>query len=60
MTKHLSINLKRPKVLLCFDYQNDITNEEENLMFTSEPKFFSIGTINLPLDDVNVVVINTI
>jgi hypothetical protein len=30
------------------------------MMFTSEPELFSIDTINLPLDDVNVVVVNTI
>jgi hypothetical protein len=29
MTKHLGTNLKRPKVLLCFDYENGITYEEE-------------------------------
>jgi hypothetical protein len=29
VTKHLSTNLKRPKVLLCFNYQNGITNEEK-------------------------------
>jgi len=55
MTKHLGTNLKRPKVLLCFDYQNDITNEEY-LMFTSEPELFSIGTISLILEPINLVV----
>jgi hypothetical protein len=40
VTKHLGINLKRPEVLLCFDYQNGITDEKENLMFTNEPKLF--------------------
>jgi hypothetical protein len=59
MTKHLGTNLKRPKVLLCFDYQNGITNEEY-LMFISEPELFSIGTISLPLKPINLVVINTI
>jgi hypothetical protein len=32
----MGINLKRPKVLLCFDYQNGITNEEKDMMFTNE------------------------
>jgi hypothetical protein len=59
MTKHLGTNLKRPKVLLCFDYQNDITNEKY-LMFTSELELFSIGTISLPLEPINLVVVNTI
>jgi hypothetical protein len=49
MTKHMGTNLKRPKVLLCFDYQNDITNEEKDLMFASELELFSIATIKMPL-----------
>ncbi len=28
VTKHLGTNLKRPKFLLCFDYENDIINKE--------------------------------
>ncbi len=35
---------------MCFDYQNGIINEEEDLMFANEPKLFSIGTISLPLE----------
>jgi hypothetical protein len=35
-------------VLLCYNYQNGITNEEEDIIFATEPKLFSIGTINLP------------
>jgi len=34
--------------------------EEENLMFASEHELFSIGIISLPLNVVNVVVINII
>jgi hypothetical protein len=35
MIKHLGTYLKRPKVLLCFDYYNGITYEDKDLMFTS-------------------------
>ncbi len=35
-------------MLLCYDYQNGITNEEKDIIFATKPKFFSIGTINLP------------
>ncbi len=28
-TKHLEGEVRRPKVLLCYNYQNGITNEEE-------------------------------
>jgi len=34
-------------VLLCYDYQNGIINEED-IMFAIEPKLFSIGIISLP------------
>jgi hypothetical protein len=34
-------------MLLCYDYQNGITNEEEDIIFTTKPKLFSIGIISL-------------
>ncbi len=34
-------------MLLCYDYQNDITNEEEDIIFVTELLLFSIGIINL-------------
>jgi hypothetical protein len=40
--------VKKPKVLLCYNYQNGIIDEEEDIIFVIEPKLFSIGTINLP------------
>jgi hypothetical protein len=52
--------LKRLEVLLCFDYQNGITNEEEDMMFANEPKLFSIVIISIPLKTLEIVVINTI
>ncbi len=39
--------VRRPKMLLCYDYQNGITDEEKNIIFALEPKLFSIGTISL-------------
>ncbi len=60
MIKHLGTSLKRPQVLLCFDYQNDITNEEKDLMFTNEPELISISTINFPLKTMEIVVVNKI
>jgi hypothetical protein len=35
-------------MLLCYDYQNGITNEEQDIMFVIEPKLFSTWTISLP------------
>jgi hypothetical protein len=58
VTNHLGSNVKRPKVLLCFDYYNDITNDEKDLMFIDEPKLFSIGTINLLLEALTSFVVN--
>jgi hypothetical protein len=34
-------------VLLCYDYQKAIIDEEENIIFAIEPKLFSIRIINL-------------
>jgi hypothetical protein len=34
-------------VLLCYNYQNGITDEEEDIIFVTKPKIFSIGTISL-------------
>ncbi len=39
--------MKRLKVLLCYDFQNDNTYEKKDVMFIVEPKLFSIGTISL-------------
>ncbi len=35
-------------MLLCYNYQNGITDEEEDIIFATKPKLFSIGIINLP------------
>jgi len=43
--KYLGAKVKIPQMLLCYNYQNGITNEEEDIIL--EPKLFSIGTINL-------------
>jgi hypothetical protein len=34
-------------VFLCYNYQNGITDEKEDIIFVIEPKLFSIGTISL-------------
>jgi len=60
MIKHLGINLKKLKILLCIDYHNGIIDEEEDLMLTNELELFSIGTISLSLETLNIVVINTV
>ncbi len=35
-------------MLLWYDYQNGIIDEEENIIFATKPKLFSIRIINLP------------
>ncbi len=47
VTKHLGSEVKRPKVLLCHIYQNGIIDEEKIIIFLTEAKLFSKGTINL-------------
>jgi len=39
--------VRRPKVLLCYNYQNGIIDEED-IMFVIELKLFLIGMISLP------------
>ncbi len=40
--------VRRPKMLLWYDYHNGIIDEEEDIIFVIKPKLFSIGTICLP------------
>ncbi len=37
VTKHLGGEIGRLEVFLCYDYQNGITNEEENIIFITKP-----------------------
>ncbi len=46
-TKHLGTEVRKQKMLLCYDYKNGITYEEENIIFALELELFSIGTISL-------------
>jgi hypothetical protein len=39
--------VRRPKMLLFYDYQNGIMYEEKDIIFVIKPKLFSIGIINL-------------
>jgi hypothetical protein len=45
--KHLGGEVRKPIMLPCYDYQNGITNEEEDIIFATKPKLFSVGTTNL-------------
>jgi len=36
ITKHLGGEKRKPKVLLCYDFQNGITNEEEDIIFATK------------------------
>ncbi len=47
VTKHMGGDVRRQVLLLCYNYQNGITSEEENIMFATKLELFSIGTINL-------------
>ncbi len=46
ITKHLGGEVRKPKMLMCYDYHNGIINEEEYIIFSIKPKLFSIGTIS--------------
>jgi hypothetical protein len=52
-------NVKKPKMLLCYGFQNNITNEKEDVMFVIKLELFSIGTISLLENVVPLYIINT-
>jgi len=43
----LGVKTRRPPVLVCYDLMEGLTYEEEDLVFETKPKLFSIGTITL-------------
>jgi hypothetical protein len=47
ITKHLDNNSKWPKVFLCYDFVNWVTNEEEHVFLKANLDLFTIGTITL-------------
>ncbi len=47
ITKHLEGEVRRLKMFMCYDYQNGITYEKEDIIFVIEPNLSLIGTINL-------------
>jgi len=48
VTKKLGAPTKLLEALVCYDFHFGISDEEEDLMFTIEPRLFSIGTIVVP------------
>lgn len=47
-TKRLGHNTCRPQMLLSYNFQAWVTDEEENTLFGTEPHLFSIETITFP------------
>jgi hypothetical protein len=47
ITKHLGSEVRKLEVLMCYNYQNGIIDEEKDIIFVTELELFSIGTINL-------------
>jgi len=47
VTKHLGAKVKRPEMLLCYNYHNGITDEKEDIIFATKLKLFSISSISL-------------
>ncbi len=37
VTKHLGGEVRKPKMLMCYNYHNDITKDEEDIIFAIEP-----------------------
>ncbi len=47
INKKLGAETKRPQILVCHDLLEELTNEEEDLIFDIEPEPFPIGTITI-------------
>jgi hypothetical protein len=45
--------------MLCYRFQNGITNEKEDVMFITKLELLSIGTISLPESVIPLYVMNT-
>ncbi len=45
--KKLGVKTKRPQVFVCYDLLEQLTDEEEDVIFEIELKLFSIGTITI-------------
>jgi hypothetical protein len=41
----LGVETRRPQVLVCYDVVEGLIDEEEDLIFKTGPKLFSINTI---------------
>jgi hypothetical protein len=41
VTKKLSVQTKRPKILVCYDFHSGIFDEEMDMMFSTELDLFS-------------------
>jgi hypothetical protein len=47
VNKKLGIKTKMPQILVCYDLMEGLTNEEEDLIFETKLKLFSMGTITI-------------
>jgi hypothetical protein len=41
----LGNDINQPKIIVCYDFQLKITNDEKDIMFMAKLKLFFIGTI---------------
>ncbi len=53
VNKKLGAKAKRPKVLICYDLMEGLTNEEEDLIFETKPKLFLINTITISYETIS-------
>lgn len=58
-TKHLDGNTKPHEVLLCYDFTNGVTDEEEEVLLQAKLNLFTIGTITLLESEIGTLVLTT-
>ncbi len=48
ITKKPGAPTEHLEMLICYDFHSRISDKEEDLMFATKPRLFSIGTIVVP------------
>ncbi len=49
----MGIEIRRPQILICYDFMEGLANEEEDLIFETKIELFLIGTIILSKETVS-------
>jgi len=60
VNKKLGVKTRRPQILVCYDLMEGLIDEEEDLIFETELKLFSIGIIIISNETVSLLSVRPI